>query len=80
MTIGGPEARRRRRPAEPVPVLEVTDLVKNFPIRAGLFQHKVGEVQAVSGVSFSVGRGETLGHGGGVGVREVDDRPAACCG
>jgi peptide/nickel transport system ATP-binding protein/oligopeptide transport system ATP-binding protein len=42
-------------------VLEVVDLVKNFPIRAGLFRHQVGEVQAVSGVSFSVGRGETLG-------------------
>ena len=47
--------------AAPVPVLEVVDLVKNFPIRAGLFKHKVGEVQAVSGVSFAVGRGETLG-------------------
>jgi oligopeptide/dipeptide ABC transporter ATP-binding protein len=45
----------------PVPVLEVKDLVKNFPIRAGLFKHKVGDVQAVSGVSFSVARGETLG-------------------
>src|SRR5690349_22236105 len=43
------------------PVLEVVDLVKNFPIRAGLFRHTVGEVQAVSGVSFAVGRGETLG-------------------
>jgi oligopeptide/dipeptide ABC transporter ATP-binding protein len=43
------------------PVLEVRDLVKHFPIRAGLFRHKVGEVQAVSGVSFSVARGETLG-------------------
>ena len=43
------------------PVLEVVDLVKNFPIRAGLFRHTVGEVQAVSGVSFSVGRAETLG-------------------
>jgi oligopeptide/dipeptide ABC transporter ATP-binding protein len=48
-------------PAGPVPVLEVRDLVKNFPIRAGLFRKTVGEVQAVSGVSFSVGRGETLG-------------------
>ncbi len=47
--------------AAPVPILEVVDLVKNFPIRAGLFKHKVGEVQAVSGISFSVGRGETLG-------------------
>jgi peptide/nickel transport system ATP-binding protein/oligopeptide transport system ATP-binding protein len=48
-------------PAGETPVLEVVDLVKNFPIRAGLFRHTVGEVQAVSGVSFSVGRGETLG-------------------
>ncbi len=48
-------------PSEPQLVLEVKDLVKNFPIRAGLFKHKVGDVQAVSGVSFSVGRGETLG-------------------
>lgn len=45
----------------PVPVLEVVDLVKNFPIRAGLFKSKVGDVQAVSGVSFSVARAETLG-------------------
>jgi oligopeptide/dipeptide ABC transporter ATP-binding protein len=43
------------------PVLEVVDLVKNFPIRAGLLKTKVGDVQAVSGVSFSVGRAETLG-------------------
>jgi oligopeptide/dipeptide ABC transporter ATP-binding protein len=43
------------------PILEVRDLVKNFPIRAGLFRRVVGQVQAVSGVSFDVGKGETLG-------------------
>ncbi len=48
-------------PDGPVPILEVHDLVKNFPIRAGLLKHKVGDVQAVSGISFSVGRGQTLG-------------------
>jgi peptide/nickel transport system ATP-binding protein/oligopeptide transport system ATP-binding protein len=47
--------------AGPPPVLEVVDLVKTFPIRAGLFRRVVGEVQAVSGVSFAVERGETLG-------------------
>jgi oligopeptide/dipeptide ABC transporter ATP-binding protein len=45
----------------PAPILEVRHLVKSFPIRAGLFRSVVGQVQAVSDVSFSVGRGETLG-------------------
>jgi oligopeptide/dipeptide ABC transporter ATP-binding protein len=49
--------------SEPVedPILRVRDLVKNFPIRSGLFRRVVGQVQAVSGLSFDVGRGETLG-------------------
>jgi len=42
-------------------LIEVTDLVKHFPIRAGLLQRQVGAVQAVDGVSFDVFRGETLG-------------------
>ena len=47
--------------AEVAPLLEVRDLVKTFPIRAGLFRQTVNRVQAVSGVSFAVPRGETFG-------------------
>lgn len=46
---------------ETAPVLEVEGLVKDFPIRSGLFRRATGAVQAVSGVSFSVAPGETLG-------------------
>ncbi len=49
-------------PGDPgAPILVVDNLVKDFPIRAGLFRRIVGKVQAVSGVSFTVDRGETLG-------------------
>ena len=42
-------------------ILQVTDLVKRFPIKGGFFGRTTAVVDAVSGVSFSVGRGETLG-------------------
>ena len=43
-------------------LLEVNDLVMHFPIHgAGLLRRVIGEVQAVSGVSLHVDRGETLG-------------------
>jgi oligopeptide/dipeptide ABC transporter ATP-binding protein len=42
-------------------LLEVIDLVKEFPIRAGILRRQVGAVHAVSGVGFTVRRGETLG-------------------
>jgi oligopeptide transport system ATP-binding protein len=44
------------------PLLEVTDLVKHFPIRRGLLiAPDADRVKAVDGVSLRVGRGETLG-------------------
>lgn len=46
-------------------LLEVTDLVKHFPLQHGLFDRLVGKtpqrVRAVDGVSFDIAEGETLG-------------------
>jgi oligopeptide/dipeptide ABC transporter ATP-binding protein len=42
-------------------LLRVEGLVKHFPIKAGVFKHTVGQVQAVSGVDLTVRQGETLG-------------------
>ena len=43
------------------PLLEVNNLYTHFPVKRGVFKHTVGAVRAVDGVSFTVGRGETLG-------------------
>ena len=43
------------------PLLEVREVKKDFPVRAGLFGASKLKVHAVDGVSFSVERGETLG-------------------
>ncbi|MDK2786145.1 MAG: peptide/nickel transport system ATP-binding protein [Thermotoga sp.] len=42
-------------------ILRVENLVKHFPIRAGVFKRIVGWVKAVDGVSFSINEGETFG-------------------
>jgi oligopeptide transport system ATP-binding protein len=42
-------------------LLQVKDLVKYFPIHAGLLSRHVGDVKAVDGVSFTIAKGETLG-------------------
>jgi oligopeptide/dipeptide ABC transporter ATP-binding protein len=44
------------------PLLQVSNLVKQFPVRRrGIITRTVGHVQAVSGVSFDLAAGETLG-------------------
>lgn len=42
-------------------LLNVENLVKYFPIKAGFFKRVVNHVKAVDGVSFQVHKGETLG-------------------
>jgi oligopeptide/dipeptide ABC transporter ATP-binding protein len=47
---------------QPNGVLSVEDLVKHFSVTRGIvFKRQIGTVQAVDGVSFSLGEGETLG-------------------
>ncbi len=43
------------------PLLQVERLTKHFPLRGGLLKRTRPVVQAVDGVSFEVGAGETLG-------------------
>ena len=47
--------------ADGEPLLKIRDLVKEFPIRAGVFQRQVGAVQAVSGINLDLYQHETLG-------------------
>ncbi|HLG10016.1 MAG TPA: dipeptide ABC transporter ATP-binding protein [Gaiellaceae bacterium] len=42
-------------------LLRVENLVKHFPIKAGVFKHTVGQVRAVDGIDLTVLTGETLG-------------------
>jgi peptide/nickel transport system ATP-binding protein len=47
---------------EPPPLLELRDVVKEFPITSGtILKRRLGAVHAVSGVTLAVGEGETLG-------------------
>jgi oligopeptide transport system ATP-binding protein len=43
------------------PLLRVKDLVKRFPVKGGILRRTIDEVHAVSGVSFDLQPGETLG-------------------
>jgi peptide/nickel transport system ATP-binding protein len=44
-----------------MPLLDVRNLEKHYPVTEGLLKNEVGRVRAVDGVSFTVERGETLG-------------------
>jgi len=58
---GGAESSEQDATGEPEVLLKAEDLVKNFPIRSkGLLKRKIGEVQAVSGVSLELRERETL--------------------
>src|SRR5215218_9419904 len=48
-------------PTTEPPLLETVDVVKEYTIRSGLMSKVTGRVQAVSGVSIQVQRGETVG-------------------
>lgn len=47
--------------AEREVVLKAEDLVKYYPIKAGVLRRTVGQVKALDGVSFELYKGETLG-------------------
>ena len=43
------------------PLVKIENLHKHFPIKHGLFSRQTNSVKAVSGVSFEIKKGETLG-------------------
>jgi oligopeptide/dipeptide ABC transporter ATP-binding protein len=55
------EVAPRRAPTSQEVVLKAEDLVKHYPIKAGVLRRTVGHVKAVDGVSFELYKGETLG-------------------
>jgi oligopeptide/dipeptide ABC transporter ATP-binding protein len=59
--MGSALRQRNGGQAESRPVIEVSGLTKHYPVKKGLLRRTVGQVFAVDGVSFAIGRGETLG-------------------
>jgi peptide/nickel transport system ATP-binding protein/oligopeptide transport system ATP-binding protein len=61
-TVQAPgEEKLHERAAEGREILRIEGLVKHFPITAGIFKRRVGQVHAVDGVDLSLRAGETLG-------------------
>lgn len=44
-----------------IPLIQVENMKKYYPVKGGIITHTTGYVKAVDGVSFSVMRGQTLG-------------------
>ena len=61
MIAGQEEQKLQQASSTENEILRVENLVKYFPIQAGLFKRTVGHVHAVDGVDLSVRQGETLG-------------------
>jgi oligopeptide transport system ATP-binding protein len=58
----GPVLAKKPPAGEGEVMLEIRDLVKHFPITQGIvLRRRIGEVQAVDGVSLELRRGQTLG-------------------
>jgi peptide/nickel transport system ATP-binding protein/oligopeptide transport system ATP-binding protein len=55
------EEKVHERAAEGREILRIEGLYKHFPIMAGVFKRRVGQVHAVDGVDLSLRAGETLG-------------------
>src|SRR5438477_824843 len=55
------EERIHERAEEGREILRIEGLYKHFPITAGIFKRRVGQVHAVDGVDLSLRAGETLG-------------------
>ena len=70
--VDGDRSRRARRCSRS------PTCVKDFPIRGGMLGRTVGNVHAVSGVSLHVEPRRDARPGGGVGLRQVDDRRGCC--
>lgn len=44
-----------------IPLIQVENLKKYYPVKGGIITHTTGYIKAVDGVSFSIMRGQTLG-------------------
>ncbi|MDX9912634.1 MAG: ATP-binding cassette domain-containing protein [Phycisphaerales bacterium] len=61
MSSAAPQHTAATSPRAAKPLVEVSNLVKHFPVRGGVLNRVVGRVHAVNGVTFSIAKGETLG-------------------